>query len=88
MSKNKPGKHKPLYLVASKEGMTHKGLANHVNRRSVNTFGNTVTHSLSLWEDRFGRKIDLKDAVVFKLVPHTVREDKRNGRARLGRKTK
>jgi hypothetical protein len=75
---------RPMYFVASKNGMTHKGLASKVNERKVDTFGNSITQALSKWEDKYGRKIDLKEAVVFKLVPHTIRLDKRNGRARIG----
>jgi hypothetical protein len=88
-TKNKTkGAKRPLFLVATKNGMTHKGLASLVNKRKVDTFGNSVTHALSKWEDKFGDKIPLEDAVVFKLVPHTVRIDGKNGRARLGKEIK
>jgi hypothetical protein len=79
---------RPLYLIASKNGMTHKGLASKVNERGVNTFGNSVTQALSKYEDRFGQQIDLDNAVCFKLVPVTIRKDSRSGKARLGREIK
>lgn len=84
----KKGERKPLFLVASRDGMTHKGLANMVNKRKVDTLGNSVTHALSKYEDKYGKKIDLKEAVVFRLVPYTVRTDKKNGRARIGSEIK
>ena len=81
-------KNRPLYLVASKNGMTHKGIASKVNERKVFQFGNSVTQALSKYEDRFGKKIDLKDALVFKLVPNTIRWDKRRNKARIGSEVK
>lgn len=73
-----------LFLAASKDGMTFKGLANQVNARKIDTFGVNATQALSRYEDRFGKKLDPNEAVVFKLVPYTVRIDKKNGRMRIG----
>lgn len=82
--KKKNTEHRPLYVVATKNGMTHKGLASRINQKGVNTFGNSVLHALSKWEDKFGGKIDLNEALVFKLVPYKIRIDKRNNKPRLG----
>jgi hypothetical protein len=87
IKKNKRKKntdYRPLYVVATKNGLTHKGIASKLNERGVNTFGNSVLHALSKWEDKFGGKIDLNEALVFKLVPHRIRLDKRNNKPRLG----
>lgn len=87
-NKKKNYKNRPLYLAASKNGMTHKGIASKLNERNVNTFGNSVLQALSKYEDRFGKKLDLKDALMFKLVPHTVRTDKKTGKPRIGSEVK
>jgi hypothetical protein len=78
---------KDLYLVTTKGGVTHKGIASVVNRRKLDTFGNSPTHALSVWEDKHGKKLDINKAVVWKMVPFQVRKQA-NGRYRVGREIK
>lgn len=86
----KPSKslpHKDLFFISSKEGKTHKRLASQVNKDAINHLGNSVTQAMSRFEDRFGKKIDPSQAIVWKLVPHSVRKEP-NGRFRIGREIK
>lgn len=80
--------HKEMFFVSSKDGATHKRLVHHVNNRKIDHLGNSVQQAMSKYEDKFGKKIDPKEAIVWKLVPHTVRIDKKNNRFRIGSEIK
>ena len=79
---------RPLYFVSSRNGMTHKGIVPAINKKGISRFGNSVTQALSKYEDQYGKKIDLNEAIVFKLIPHGIRTDKSTGKYRIGREIK
>src|SRR5574343_15879 len=80
---------KQLYIATTKGGMTHKGLANQLNKgKRLDYFGNSPTHALSNWENKHGKQLDIDNGIMWKLVPFEIRKDKRNGRYRIGREIK
>lgn len=85
--KNRTGKQ--LYIATTKGGMTQKGLANQLNKgKRLDYFGNSPTHALSNWENKYGKQMDIDNGIMWKLVPFEIRKDKRNGRYRIGREIK
>lgn len=78
----------PLYGVSTKGGLTFKGFANKVMERGGVVVGNTPLHALSNYEDRHGKKLSTKNAVIWKLTPYTLQVDGKNNKYRIGKEIK